>query len=136
MAGPRHPQSNFAFWSGVTIMGIAFLALIGTALLTRSRVAVSVPVTAKQPRAPELAGRSFLPLPDGRTCRELIFDRVTNEIVESRTRACGQPGVTEEPDAAIAEGLNRGARNGFRWGQTAPVHETLSGPAAPPEKRS
>lgn len=117
----RHPQTYRASWLGVLIVGAAFLALMSAALLSQHRVAVSVPVTTKQGRAPDTTGRSFLPMADGRTCRELTFDRVTSEIVESRTRACWLPDVSDEPDRVTAPvPAKRGARNGFRWGQATP----------------
>lgn len=118
---PRQPQISRASWSGVLIIGAAFLALMGAALLTQHRIAVSVPVTNKQARAPETIGRSFVPMADGRTCRELVFDRVTSEIVESRTRACWLPDVSDEPDMVTTPvPTNSRNRNGFRWGQGTP----------------
>ncbi|MBX3553931.1 MAG: hypothetical protein KIT85_12405 [Pseudolabrys sp.] len=123
---PRHPQTYRASWPGALIIGVAFLALMGAALLTQHRSAVSVPVIQKQARAPDTTGRSFLPTADGRTCRELTFDRVTSEIIESRTRACWLPEVSDEPEfvtapvPAAGNASRNGARNGFRWGQTAP----------------
>lgn len=122
---PRDPQTYRASWPGALIIGAAFLALMGAALLTQHRIAVSVPVTERPGRAPETTGRSFLPTADGRTCRELTFDRVTSEIVESRTRPCWQPDLSDDAELATAPIPAAGAprnssRNGFRWGQTAP----------------
>lgn len=113
----RRPQIYRASWLSVLIIGAAFLALMGAALLTQHHIAV--PVVEKQARAPETIGRSFVPMADGRTCRELVFDRVTSEIVESRTRACWLPEISDEPEMVTAPvPANSRNRSGFRWGKT------------------
>lgn len=122
---PRAPQTYRASWPGALIIGVAFLALMGAALLTQHRIAVSVAVTEKPRCTSDTTGRSFLPMADGRTCRELTFDRVTSEIVESRTRPCWQPDLEDGAELVTApipaaSTPRSGNRNGFRWGQTAP----------------
>ncbi|MGN6460021.1 MAG: hypothetical protein ACTHLY_02335 [Pseudolabrys sp.] len=115
----HHPQTYRASWLGVLIIGAAFLALMGAALLTQHHIGLAVPVADKQARAPETIGRSFVPMADGHTCRELVFDRVTSEIVESRTRACWLPEISDEPDMVTAPvPTSSRNRNGFRWGKT------------------
>ena len=51
------------------------------------------------------ASRSRVPLSDGKTCRELIFNRVTGQILEANDAPCSAP----------AE-LTRRAPGNFVWG--------------------
>jgi len=116
---------HFSRGTAIAVSAIAggFLVLIVSALLIDGRTSVTATLpTGKQVRPAETIGTAAYPLADGKTCRELVFDRSSSEIIESKTRQCREPhfGADNWSDLlptrpSIAPGR---ASNGFRWGKS------------------
>ncbi len=58
-------------------------------------------------------GRATFPLGDGKTCRELVFDRGKGDIVDSVTAPCDS--IARK---TYVEPPRQGADNGFLWGRS------------------
>lgn len=97
--------------------------LIISAFMLDERVTVTTELPQGKLRRPaETIGTAAYPLADGKTCRELVFDRFSSEIIESKTRLCREPRFGEKnwtdllpmiPPAAPGR-----AGNGFKWGKS------------------
>jgi len=122
----RHPRAAGAptgTLAGILVIAALFatllLALIGAVLLADGRTAVTAPLHyGKRERAPETIGRASFPLADGKTCREMVFDRHNNDIIDSETRPCRAPRLNDDSWVDMLPLVPpRRATNGFTWGR-------------------
>ena len=95
----------------VLVVCAAFVALLGAA----SFFSVRMTAPAPQPEATaaqSAASRGFFALPDGKNCRQVLFDRDTSDIIESVTRPCDSiaHGAAARPPYAPI-------RSEFSWGK-------------------
>lgn len=92
----------------VTVVCLGFTALFATALGI-DRVIRSAPpemTTAERIKA-DMTTRSRIPLADGKTCRAMVFDRSTGDLIESVTGLCS----SMEPQTKQER-----AQHDFNWG--------------------
>ena len=119
----RMPRFSRGTTIAVSAIVGGFLMLIASALLIGGHTSVTATLpTAKQVRPAETIGTAAYPLADGKTCRELVFDRSSSEIIESKTRRCREPhfGADNWSDLLpMPPPVTPGrASNGFRWGKS------------------
>ena len=69
---------------GYFVVLLVAIALMGPQIIDKPKPEVSA-----APRDPDTFGRSTQMLADRKTCREIVFDRATNELIESVTGPCG-----------------------------------------------
>ncbi len=88
---------------------LAFALLIGAAVVVGDTSTWSFnrtkPVKPAEMKGSPNIGHSRIPLPDGKTCRETVFNRVTGQLMDSADVPCAVP-------AEIA----RKAPGNFVWG--------------------
>jgi hypothetical protein len=93
------------------IIGAAFLVLASAVFLAQPNAGIGG--RTDQPTTAAIAkGRAAFPLADGVTCRELVFDRLKGDIVDSNTAPCD----TISRKAYIEPDRN-GTSTGFTWGR-------------------
>jgi hypothetical protein len=125
---PQGPANRTHYLAKGTVIATAaitagFIVLIVSAFLLEGRVTVTAQLPHDKPvRAAETIGTAAYPLADGKTCRELVFDRFNSEIIESKTRRCREPRLGEKNWTdllPIPPPVEPGrASNGFRWGKS------------------
>jgi len=90
-ASAEEAAENRAKIFRTTIVCITFAAVFGAALgidrILRSGPTEAEMTTAERIKA-DTTTRSRIPLADGKTCREMVFDRNTGNIIESTTALC------------------------------------------------
>jgi hypothetical protein len=122
---PQTPATYFSRGTAIAAAAITacFIVLIVSAFMLAERTTVTAALpAAKQARPAETLGTAAYPLADGKTCRELVFDRFNSEIIESKTRRCREPRFGAENWSDLlpmmpAAGPGR-ASNGFKWGKS------------------
>lgn len=121
------PNATHGASTGILVIAALFvallLALICAVLLTgnhSTNTSATVPLHhGKLKRAPETIGRASFPLSDGKTCREMVFDRHNNDIIDSETRPCRAPRFNDDHWLdMLPQVAPRRARNGFSWGRS------------------
>jgi hypothetical protein len=123
---PQAPATRTTYFSRGTALAASaiaagFIVLIVSAYLLEKRTIVTsqLPV-GKQTRPVETIGTAAYPLADGKTCRELVFDRFSSEIIDSKTRLCREPRFDDKnwmDLLPVQPPPSHRTGNGFKWGK-------------------
>jgi len=101
--------------------GYFILLLVAIALMGPRIIGDPKPEASVAPRTPDTFGRSTVVLDDKKTCREILFDRATNEIIESVTGPCGRIGRKGASPPSLSQ-----SQQSFSWGQNKAKRESES----------
>jgi len=101
--------------------GYFVLLLVAIALMGPQTIRDPKPEASVAPRTPDTFGRSTVVLADRQTCREIVFDRATNEIIESVTGPCGRIGRKGASPPSFSQ-----SQPSFSWGQNKAKRESES----------
>jgi hypothetical protein len=93
-AAEKESGATSTVFRGVAIM-IAFALLVGVAVVIGDTSAFNLmrtkPAKPSEMKGNPNIGHSRIPLPDGKTCRETIFNRLTGQPIDSVDVPCTVP---------------------------------------------